>query len=120
VEKRLPKQPGGRKHELKVRLTDEQRAKVAGRASDAGVSISRLMVEAALSGSDRTATERRAIVIELLGVRRLVAALGNNVNQLAKVANATGQVPEELPAALDAVERVLNRLDATASDLTLS
>lgn len=106
---------GGRKHQLKVRLTDEQRAKVTQRANAAGVSIPMLMVEAALSGSARTATGRRAIVIELLGIRRLVAALGNNVNQLARVANATGQVPEELRAVLSAVERVLNRLDATVS-----
>jgi uncharacterized protein (DUF1778 family) len=120
VEKRLAKHPGGRRHELKVRLTDEQRARVSRRASAAGVSISRLLVEAALSGSARTATERRAIVIELLSVRRLVAALGNNVNQLAKVANATGQIPEELPAVLEAVERALDRIETIASKLAPS
>ncbi|MEO5875008.1 MAG: plasmid mobilization relaxosome protein MobC [Streptosporangiaceae bacterium] len=116
----MTKQPGGRRHELKVRLTDEQRAKVSGRASAAGVSISRLMVEAALSGITRTATERRAIVIELLAVRRLVVALGNNVNQIARVANATEQVPAEVPAAMDAVVRVLARLDAKASEMSPS
>lgn len=120
VEKRLPKQPGGRKHVLKVRLTDEQRATVSRRASAAGVSMSRLMVEAALAGNARTATERRAIVIELLGARRLAAALGNNLNQLARIANATGQVPDQLPVALAAVERVLERLERVASELTPS
>ncbi|MFC0039553.1 plasmid mobilization protein [Actinomadura rayongensis] len=120
AEKRLAKQPGGRKHELKVRLTDEQRAKVSRRADASGVSISRLLVEAALAGSARTATERRAIVIELLGTRRLVAAMGNNLNQLARIAHATGEVPDQLPATLEAVERVLDRLERAASELAPS
>ncbi|REE98989.1 mobilization protein MobC [Thermomonospora umbrina] len=119
-EKRLTRHPGGRKRAVKVLLTEEERATIVRRAEAARVSIPRLLVEAALSGNARTATERRAIVIEVLAVRRLVAALGNNVNQLAKVANSTGEIPDQLPAVLDAVQRVLDRLDATASELAPS
>nr|WP_067067549.1 plasmid mobilization relaxosome protein MobC [Carbonactinospora thermoautotrophica] len=101
-----------------MRLSDEEKEKIAARAEALGVSIQRLLVESALAGSAQTVTERRALVAELLGVRRLVAALGNNINQLARVANATGAAPPELAAAAAAVARAMARLDATVAGVS--
>jgi len=46
----------------------------------------------ALSGVE-TPAERRAWIAELFELRRLLATIANNVNQLAKTANITGEVP---------------------------
>ena len=62
------------------------------RAGELGVSVPRLMVEAALSGVE-TPAQRRAWIGELFELRRLLATVANNVNQLAKVANTSGELP---------------------------
>ncbi|GAB2868601.1 hypothetical protein GCM10022221_81970 [Actinocorallia aurea] len=115
--RRLERHPGGRKHAVKVLLSDEERAELVERAEEARLSVPRLLVESALAGGRRTASERRGLVAEFLAVRRLVAAIGNNVNQLARAANATNRTPAELPVVLDALKRVLDRLDGTVAAL---
>jgi hypothetical protein len=40
-----------------------------------------------------TPAERRAWLAELFELRRLLATVANNVNQLAKVANTSGELP---------------------------
>ena len=49
-------------------------------------------MESALSGVE-TPGERRAWIAEVFEVRRLLATVANNVNQLAKVANIGGELP---------------------------
>ena len=41
-----------------------------------------------------TPTERRQLIAELFEARRLLATVANNVNQLARAANISGQVAE--------------------------
>jgi Bacterial mobilisation protein (MobC) len=113
---------------IKVMVTEAEHAELtrrAGAIGQRGISVQRLLLEAALAGdgspSSRgavTASQWRALVTELLGVRRLVAALGNNVNQLAARANATGQAPPELGPAAEAVSRTLDRLDQAVAAFT--
>ena len=76
-----------------VLLTEEERDQLRERAGELGVSVPRLLVESALSGVE-TPAERRAWVAELFELRRLLATVANNVNQLAKVANIGGELPE--------------------------
>ena len=78
--------------EQKVRLSLEERRQLRERAAELGVSVPRLLVESALSGRRRRSTDRRAMIAELFEVRRLLATVANNVNQLAKVANTSGEV----------------------------
>lgn len=115
---RQRRQPGGRRHKHTVRLSDEEQELIVARAAAAGVSVPRLLVESALAGDAQTASERRALTTEFLGARRLLAAVGNNVNQLAMAANATGEIPPEIGATLHAVARVTARLEAAVADLT--
>ncbi|MFC7646763.1 relaxase/mobilization nuclease domain-containing protein [Streptosporangium lutulentum] len=90
---RQRRQQGGRPHKHSVRMSQEEQAVVEARAGQAGVSVPRFLVEAGLAGDAATASQLRANAAELLAARRLVAAVGVNLNQLAKVANATGEVP---------------------------
>ena len=75
-----------------VLLTEEEREQLRARAGELGVSVPRLLVESALSGVE-TPAERRAWIAELFELRRLLATVANNVNQLAKVGKHYGEVP---------------------------
>jgi len=96
-------------------MSDAEQAIVDARAGQAGVSVPRFLVEAGLAGDAASASQLRANAAELLAARRLVAAVGVNLNQLAKVANATGEVPAALEATMHATLRFLARLDAATA-----
>jgi Bacterial mobilisation protein (MobC) len=101
---------------LKVRVSEEELAAIRRKAARLRVSPQRLLVESALVVGAHSAPERRALFEEVMVVRRLLAALGNNVNQIARIANSTGGVPP-LDAPLDALARTLARADATLDEL---
>ena len=91
-----------------VLLTEEEREQLRARAGELGVSVPRLLVESALSGVE-TPTERRAWIAGLFELRRLLATVANNINQLAKVANTSGEVPtgERLSSTVGEVDELL-------------
>ena len=97
-------------------LSEGEREQLRARAGELGVSVSRLLVESALpsaSGlSAATLTERRALLAGLFECRRLLATVANNVNQLAKAANISGQVAtgRRLEQMLEEVDEVLAAL----------
>ncbi len=97
----------------KVKLTGSEREQLVARAAELGVSVPRLMVESALAGVE-TPTEHRRMVAELFETRRLLATVANNVNQLAKAANISGQLSERevLERTLGDVDELLARLRA--------
>ena len=100
-----------REAEQKVRLSLEEKRRLRERAGELGVSVPRLMVEAALSGVE-TPAQRRAWVAELFELRRLSATVANNVNQLAKVANTSGELPagQRLSRTFGEVDELLGAL----------
>lgn len=77
------------------------------------MSVPRLMVESALEGRE-TPPERRQQIAELFEVRRLLATVANNVNQLARAANISGQVDagRRLEETLVEVDELLVRMRA--------
>jgi hypothetical protein len=94
-----------------VTLTEDERERLRARATELGVSVPRLMVESALSRVD-TPTDRRRVIAELFEVRRLLATVANNVNQLARAANISGQVDagRRLEQTLGDVDELLARV----------
>ena len=52
-----------------------------------------------------------------MAARRYLAALSNNVNQIAKHANANDEFPEEARVALDHVRRVAERINSIVDGL---
>ena len=80
-------------------------------AEEQRVSVPRLLVESALSGGGETPTQRREALAELFAVHRLLAGMANNVNQIAKATNATGEVQADTAASLEALRRSSQRLD---------
>jgi len=71
-----------------------------------------------VDGAAESATTRAALLTELFGVHRLLANIANNVNQIAKAANSTGDMPTQTPEVLAAVRRVAERIDALVDRLS--
>jgi len=112
---------GGRRHEHKVKVTLEEEGVLLRLAEAQHVTVPRLLVEAALSSSaGETPTERRDAITQLFGLHRLLAIISNNVNQMARATNASGEVQDELVATLRAARRTAERIDAAIDGLALS
>lgn len=83
------------------------------------VTVPRLLVESALAADAETPTERRHAMAELFAMHRLLAAISNNVNQIAKATNATGEVQEETAVTLAKVRDTAQRIDTAIDGLSL-
>lgn len=99
--------PERRQHLVKVRLSDEELRYVSTAAELAGLALASFIRQAALGVKMRP---RRSQEDDQL-VRQL-AALGNNLNQMARVANTSGKLPsrDDLLQVLDRVTRAIRRL----------
>jgi hypothetical protein len=106
---RREREPVPRRVFQQVKLTEEEQQRLRARAAELGVSVPRLMVESALGGATGMTPERQREVAELFEVRRLLATVANNVNQLARLANTTGELGMErrLEAAVADVEEIV-------------
>lgn len=111
---------GGRSMRRVVKLTVEQNLALQLMADEAGVSVPRLLVESTLAQSRReTATERRELITLLFQLQRGLAAAGNNVNQIARATNATGEIQGELDASLDHLRATVARIDEALESLKI-
>lgn len=108
---------GGRQHRHVVKVTPEEELRLLVLAGEHDVSVPRLLVESALAQRGETSVQRRAVIAELFAARRLLAAVSNNLNQVAKHANAGSEFPEDAAAALAAVRRIVPRLEAAVEGL---
>lgn len=111
---------GGRKHSHRVLVTPEEEARLVQRAEEQRVTVPRLLVESALSPQGETPTQRRDMLAELFAIRRLLAAVSNNVNQIARRANADEEFPADAAGALVGVRRVVDRIDEAIDGLSAS
>jgi hypothetical protein len=85
-----------RSHRVDVRLSDAERDLLAAKAQAGGVSVARLLVDAAVGVSEVDPGERApGVMADLMRVRRLLANVAGNVNQLAHVANQSQLLPAE-------------------------
>lgn len=112
---RQSNEDGGRQNRHVVKLTDEQELAAQARAKVAGVTVSRLLADSALS-------QHRALIAhedlaQLFALTNHVAAVGRNLNQLAKAANATGELEPETAAAIESVMRLFDRLHTIRVEL---
>lgn len=112
---------GGRQHRHEVKVTPEEEGMLLRLAEAQHVTIPRLLVESALaSETSETPTERKRAMAELFGMHRLLAALSNNVNQIARATNATGELRAELRATLAKVRETAGRIDQAIDEMSTS
>jgi len=101
-------------------VTPEEEALLLQRAEARKVTIPRLLVEAALAdGSGETATDRHDMLVELFRLRRYLAAVSNNVNQIARATNSGAPIGDELTHTLRAVRDTCLSIDAALDDVTV-
>ena len=117
--KRQPNAAGARSVRRDVKLTVEQDLALQVMADELGVSVPRLLVESTLAQSrGETAAERRELITALFMVQRSVAAVGNNLNQIARAANATGEVDASLGAVIEHISGSMKSLDEAIASLS--
>lgn len=103
--------PAGTKRRRDLWVTVEEEAALVARAEREKVTVPNLLITAALSETQETTTERRAIAAELMSLHNLLARSSNNINQLARQANATSEFPSEAREALKHIRSVAMRID---------
>lgn len=105
----------------KVMVSVEEEARLLVLANEHRVSVPRLLMESALAGSVvETPSERRNVIAELYQVNQLLAVSSSNINQLARVANSTGEVPGEAAVTIAALRRTSARIDDVVERLIAS
>lgn len=112
---RMENAAGGRSVRRNVRLTEFEDNALMLKASEQGVSVQRLLVESALTFEiGETATDRQQAIGVILRVERQLAAIGNNLNQIARATNAGDSVDAGIAGSLDYLRGILARLDEAA------
>lgn len=110
--KRQANVEGGRPVRREVTLTPVQDGQLVVAAERAGRTVPAFLVEAGLkAGGYQTETERRESIFALFQLREQLARIGNNVNQMAKLLNAEGEVHADLCATLSAVREKIELVD---------
>ena len=100
-----------------VYVTPEEDAQLRARAVVLGVTVPRLLVESAMDANVETDTHRKAAIAEIFAVRRLMATVSNNMNQLARFANTQGRFPAEAASVLAEYRRLVPRMERAAERL---
>lgn len=99
--------PGGRGRQFHVRVTDEEFELLRAKAIRYDVSVQKLLVDAALSTAAEVAMDnastRAEVLAQLFNAQRFLASIASNVNQIAKVANASEALSPEQIHELDMV-----------------
>ena len=89
----------GRTQYVRVSMSEHERVRLMQLEVETGLSPSAILVDSALgTGDPASLMVRKRELAELLELRRLVATIANNVNQIARHANATGELAEETAA----------------------
>ena len=109
--RRRENKPAGSKKRRDVWVTVEEEAALVARAEREKVTVPNLLISSALSEHSDSPTERRAIAAELMSLHNLLARSSNNINQLARQANATSEFPAEAREALKHIRSVAMRID---------
>lgn len=95
-----------------IKHTDEEWARVAAMAAVQGISVARLYERALWAGDAVAAAKMAQVYSELVMTQRLLIGVATNVNQMAAVANSTGELPAaaQLEAALTLAQRQVDRI----------
>ncbi|TWE07382.1 hypothetical protein [Rudaeicoccus suwonensis] len=102
---------GRREHRTVIKHTAAEWARVQSMAHVAGISVPRLYERALFAGGVVQAQELASIQLEMEAALRMIGLAGSNLNQAAKVANATGEVHwPQIQAAADVVTDRLMQL----------
>jgi mobilisation protein len=102
-------------------VTEEEEGKLLALALQYRVSVAKLLVDSALAGGAEVAVAnasvRHEVIVQMFATHRLLAGIANNVNQMAKATNATGEVQEAMVVTLSKVREVAERISSFIDEL---
>lgn len=103
---------------VRVSMSELERAQLLQLEAQTGLSPSAILVDAALgSGDPAVLTVKKQEVVTLLAIRRLIATAANNMNQIARHANATGEVKDYAAAAMQETRQLMRQIEAKMYEL---
>jgi hypothetical protein len=108
---------GGRMHRHEVKVSPEEEARLLALAEKHRVTIPRLLIEAALNENSESPSERRDQFMQLSNLQRLIGSVANNMNQIARHANSTGELPPDAAPAIAHAKSVIIRIDRHLADM---
>jgi hypothetical protein len=108
---------GGRMHRHVVKVSPEEEARLLALAGKHRVTVPRLLIEAALNENSESPSERREQFMQLSQLQRLIGSVANNINQIARHANATGEVPPDAAASITHARSVIIRIDRQLAEM---
>lgn len=82
------------------------------------VTVPRFLFESAMSADVQTSTDRQEAIAEMFAIRKLLANIANNTNQLAKFANTEGAFPAEAESIITEYRAIVPRLSEAMRKLT--
>ena len=100
-----------------VRVHEETERRLVLRATERRITVARLLVESALAGGAEAAKSKAELAGELFRLARFLGKVGVNINQIAKATNATLESQPETMAAMQAVQRVCERIELLLDDV---
>ena len=100
-----------------MKFTDDEYAAIAVRAVVAGLSVPSYLALTGLRPEGAGAADVRSALTGLDGVRRVLAGVASNLNQLTAKLHSTGELDAVSPAVLDAVARSTARVEAAAKEV---
>jgi hypothetical protein len=108
---------GARQKFYSVYVTPDEQVQLEARAAVREVTVPRLLFESAMVADVETDTDRKAAIMEMFEVRRLLASVANNANQLARFANTEGSFPVEAESIITEYRAIVPRLSAAIEKL---
>lgn len=104
---------------VQVSMSEQERAQLIALEQRTGLSASALLVESVFGNADPVAVQlRQQQLSELIQMRRLMATVANNVNQIARHANGTGELLPEATATVREAREFGQRVLVKIEDLT--
>lgn len=114
--RRSARTQGGRRGRLTVYLTDAERALLEARSEVSGESMAKILVDCALhpvsAGDGVDAGGVHELVAQLRDYRRQLVGVTTNLNQIARHANTTGEIPSSFSAVLEEIHRLHDDVNA--------
>lgn len=124
---RRRKRVDGQAERVNVTMSQAERAQLHMLEQQTKFSPSRILVSATLHGVSfssegigESAEERHTRIAELLHLRRVVGGIANNINQIARHANTTGEFPDDLDEHLRQCREVYDLLTEVAKQNRLT
>ena len=101
-----------------LRMNDDERERLDAAALLHGMKLSRYLVEAGLAmGRGSGLAEQRQSIDELMKIRTLLGRTASNINQIARHANATSELPDDAAAAVRYAKDLMIRIDALVREM---